>query len=198
MELKKCLICNKEFNAQYKSLTCSKECNKKRHNQTSLKYYHNHKQKYDKRNCLKCGKEFIVNRKDKMFCSKNCRESLRQNNKRKNNKSFLISNRLRVTIWQMIKTGNIPKNNKYNLDLNGIYDKLKNKLSQKYVLDHIIPVDFFDLTDKEDVKKCFSPLNMRYISKKENFIKGSKININLYPEQQKVAEQLKINLNKLA
>ena len=45
-------------------------------------------------------------------------------------------------------------------------------------IDHIIPVSAFDLTNPEEIRKCFSPENLQWLPAHENIIKRNKILVN--------------------
>ena len=46
---------------------------------------------------------------------------------------------------------------------------------KKWVIDHVIPIDFFDLEKEEHIYKCFSWFNLRPCEKEENSSKSNKI-----------------------
>jgi hypothetical protein len=46
-------------------------------------------------------------------------------------------------------------------------------------IDHIIPCTIFDFNNLEEIKKCWSPRNLRFLSAQENILKSSKIDLNL-------------------
>ena len=46
-------------------------------------------------------------------------------------------------------------------------------------IDHIIPCSAYDFTDPEEIKKCWSPRNLRLLPAKENSIKNNHINFDL-------------------
>jgi hypothetical protein len=45
-----------------------------------------------------------------------------------------------------------------------------------YHIDHIIPLSFFDLTNKEEIIKAWSPENLQWLPAKINLMKGNKLN----------------------
>jgi len=69
--IKKCKICNKEFESFKNSISCSKDCLRKYVINWSHKYYIRHKKSIF-RMCLLCGKEFKVGKNHHKFCSKEC------------------------------------------------------------------------------------------------------------------------------
>ncbi|KKN44988.1 hypothetical protein LCGC14_0687490 [marine sediment metagenome] len=67
--------------------------------------------------------------------------------------------------------------NKYGIDFEAIIENLKPipKDIHNLQIDHIIPLSNFDFTKKSDIKKAYSPKNIRLIPKEENLKKGSKL-----------------------
>lgn len=61
---------------------------------------------------------------------------------------------------------------------------------KNYHIDHIIPLSFFDLTNKEQLKKAWSPINLQWLKCSENIIKSDKIDFKEYPEQEMVLNKL--------
>ena len=47
-------------------------------------------------------------------------------------------------------------------------------------IDHIIPISAYNLSNREDIKKCWNPLNLRFLnSYKNRNLKRNKIDMNL-------------------
>lgn len=64
--MRKCVICNKEYEGRLRSEVCSLYC-------ASRRSAFNRKNKISiVKNCIVCGGEFIASRVDKQCCSKNC------------------------------------------------------------------------------------------------------------------------------
>lgn len=100
-----------------------------------------------------------------------------ENNALKTNINYLIKKRSRIRIIQAFnsytKTGKIKPADEYGINYNLIIEKLISTLpkdfkDKKYVVDHIKPCCSFDLTNPEEVKKCFSPDNLRWLTWEEN------------------------------
>jgi predicted nucleic acid-binding Zn ribbon protein len=75
--IRNCIICDKPFEANGKSVTCSDECKLKRRRQTQR----NHALKTEKftlktKICVICGKEFTTYRDKEKTCSKECSKKL--------------------------------------------------------------------------------------------------------------------------
>ena len=58
-----------------------------------------------------------------------------------------------------------------------------------WVIDHVLPVAYFDHENEEAVKFCWSWINLRPSEKIENIIKKDKIDRSLFFEQQKKAHE---------
>jgi 5-methylcytosine-specific restriction endonuclease McrA len=56
--------------------------------------------------------------------------------------------------------------------------------SEYWVLDHVIPIAFFNLEDDIHLKQCFSWFNLRPLEKNENSKKSDKINLNIIKQHQ--------------
>jgi hypothetical protein len=50
---------------------------------------------------------------------------------------------------------------------------------EKIHIDHIIPCSLYDFNDTNEIKKCWSPLNLRLLPAKENIIKSDKLYFDL-------------------
>lgn len=83
-----------------------------------------------------------------------------------------------------------------NMDYESIFEKLTPfpKPLKDYEIDHIIPLSFFDLTDKEQIKKAWNPINLQWLPWRKNDIKDNKIDFEKYPEQKEVWKELKLDI----
>ena len=105
-----------------------------------------------------------------------------ENNKVKNDLNFKIKKTLRVRILKAFnlytKTGKILNSKEYGIDYEGIIKYLSKTIpkdikEKNYVIDHIIPLCSFDLTNPEEIKKAFAPENHRWLLAEENARKVS-------------------------
>ncbi len=97
----------------------------------------------------------------------------------------LFYKRLRRTVNSFHKYGRLRLNNlhvNYYLENYGVnFEKITMKLRplpkdiKNYEIDHIIPLSKFDFTKKGDIKKAYSPSNIRLILSQENRKKGNRL-----------------------
>ena len=82
--------------------------------------------------------------------------------------------------------GKIMESKKYGIDYKKCYIKLDSDAKQmgytiqelrdmKFHIDHIIPTSMYDLKNYEDIRNCWSPLNLRWLSQHENCTKLNNI-----------------------
>lgn len=175
---KVCPICSKKFTTTYKSQKyCSKDCIKKN---ALLKL-----KKDTYKTCSICGKEFKLKRGGTpKCCSKECSDT--------HNKIIkTLRRRFKESVGR-IKKGS--SGSKESLKLLGCtllefkkhietqfedWMTWDNHGQYTWHIDHIIPVSSFDLTNEEEVKKCFhytnlQPLHWEANLKKSNRIKNEK------------------------
>lgn len=101
--------------------------------------------------------------------------------RRKTEKKYAIIDRLRRSLNHAMtkysKTGKIMSSKKYWIEWDEVINSLKPfpKNIKDFEIDHIIPLDTFGLTRKEQVTKAFSPLNLQWLTREENRRKGGKI-----------------------
>ena len=105
-------------------------------------------------------------------------------NKRKTNPLFAIKESLRARIHETLN-----KKNTSTFTLIGISNKnlkvwIESQFDQQmkwenyctyWVIDHVIPVSFYDLTSKDEQLKCFNWTNLRPLEKIKNMEKSDKI-----------------------
>jgi hypothetical protein len=99
-----------------------------------------------------------------------------ENEKRKTDINFNIACRLRKRLLIAMKKygeGKKYSSKSYGIDYDAIIEKLGNppEDGQKYHIDHIKPCCSFDLTNPEEVRKCFAPENLRWLPAVENLRK---------------------------
>ena len=86
---------------------------------------------------------------------------------------------------------------KYGIDYEKCYLKLNNDAKQmgytiqelkdmEFHIDHIIPTIMYDFRNHEDIKNCWNPLNLRWLSQHDNCTKSS----NIRPEDLEVIKTL--------
>ena len=155
-----------------------------------------HKQYY-KDNPEYFKKYYEKNKEHKRLYDKENRNkiNLRRKNKYKMDKQFNArmkqSNMFNDAFKQYIKTNVYPICRNKNIDYKVIIDSLKPfKDTEFYNIDHIIPLNHFDLTKDEDIKKAWCYLNVEWSLKVDNLNKCAKIDFNKYPNQKEVWDKL--------
>ncbi len=107
----------------------------------------------------------------------------------KNDKQFRFASKLRIRMLEIFKRYGAKKKNKtvelLGCDIKTAYKHIESQFKEgmtwenhsydTWHIDHIIPVSSFDLTDKEEQKKCFHYTNLQPLWAKENLKKGTKI-----------------------
>jgi hypothetical protein len=171
------------------------EENKEKENLRRRKYYQKNKEK-----CLKHIKVYSLNNKEhlklkqKEYYIKNkekivTRCTKYQNKKYKTDKSYRISQLLRGRIASALRSTNTRKFNKSMQLLGCSLEEFKNHLESQFKgemnwnnqgyygwhIDHIIPCSSFNLTKKEDQKKCFHYTNLQPLWWTENLQKSDNL-----------------------
>jgi hypothetical protein len=106
--------------------------------------------------------------------------------------SFKIKKLIRASFYVNLKISKIKKTDKFfkytEIKLSDYIDHFKNNYPEeflkitekgKYHIDHIIPCSAYDLTNNNEIKKCWNPKNLRIIPAKENLKKYDKIDYDL-------------------
>lgn len=75
--IKKCVVCDKEFESRYGRITCSKECSEERKRQVNREWQ-KRTYKPKTRICLICGKEFSGRSPYAKTCSPECSKELKR------------------------------------------------------------------------------------------------------------------------
>lgn len=177
---------------------------RERINKKNRDYWKEHKEEkreYDKKYDLKnkekrkrIGKDYY--HKNKKNILKKNREHQKKNieefreyqkdyvkNKRKTNKNFNITGRLRNLLIYALKTysktGKIKKSKEYSINYKSIIEHLKPfpEDISKYHVDHIKPLCSFNLEDPKEIEKAFAPENHQWLLAEENMIKGGRYKI---------------------
>jgi len=101
--------------------------------------------------------------------------------RRRTDAKFAITDRLRRSLHHALskysKTGKIMDSKKYGIDWKKIIESLKPfpENLNNFEIDHITPLRIFNLTNPEEVKKAFDPLNLQWLTMEENRQKSGKI-----------------------
>ncbi len=96
-----------------------------------------------------------------------------------------LRNNFNRALKKYTSTGKIQSASKYGIDYLAICESLEEEARQvygksisemreeKYHVDHIIPVSFYGLEDPEEVRRCYHPSNLRWLSGEENMSRGN-------------------------
>lgn len=161
--------------------------------------------------CIECWKPSVITKeKQKEYEARyklKYPEKIKAKYKRQGQKlQKRIKDRLRARITSALSSNNYKKTNKTIEYLGCSISYFKKWLEYQFKdglswenytewhIDHVIPCESFDLSNKEEQSKCFIWSNLRPCYIEENLLKGAKIIPSLIEEQQKKAsEYLKIN-----
>jgi len=123
-------------------------------------------------------------RKNRRESAKRNRESINKyrNEKRRTDDNFRIADNLRHGLKRVLKIYGQEKNFSSLIDRElcaRIIEKIGNRPSKDYHLDHIIPLTAFNLTIERHRELVNSPENLRWLPGKENQSKKDKIDLQL-------------------
>lgn len=179
-------------------------------NANTNKYYKNNKEKISKiqKKYYNNNKEEIKNRVSKRY-HKNKKPITQEQreynkayfgNKYKNDIQFNLRVRMCNRFNQAIRKYNYEDRIVIAKDKKIDYKAIIKHLSpfpedvSEYNIDHIIPLDFFDLTNEEHIKKAWDPVNLQFLLKSDNESKGNIIDFEKYPKQKVIWDILKLQL----
>lgn len=179
---RECLIeYQAEFYKQNKEKVLARR--KRYYEQNKEKELLKRKQRYEqnKEKELSRKKEYRINNKEKIkeyHKNHRDRKNLLYKERRENDNSFLIAERIRSSFKKMMsvysKTGKIYSIRKYDIDINAIVEHLGQKPQdgKQYDIDHIFPVSAFDLENPEHIRLCWHPDNLQWMEHIENIRKN--------------------------
>jgi predicted nucleic acid-binding Zn ribbon protein len=173
LELISCPVCEKIFEkTTYNKKYCSNTCREIKEKE---------KYKYEKiLNCPVCKKNFIKqNKKFRIYCSQEC---FKNKNREKNNwmtslRKILLSTNEPNPEKVFKLTGASSKSEL----LSYFESKFKEGMTWEnygwygWHIDHIRPCSSFDLTNSEELKKCFHYTNLQPLWGMDNMSKGNKL-----------------------
>lgn len=171
---------------------CYKNKNREKISNTSKIYYKKNRDKILKKRRQKYNKDKKpITEKRRRYNKKYFR------NKYKNDPQFNIKIRLYNNFRNMVGSyiiGYIRTSKNKNIDYKAIIEHLKpfpNDI-ENWHIDHIIPLNIFDLTDEEQLKKAWSPINFQWLGKGDNSSKRDIVDFDKYPEQKEIFNQLEL------
>ncbi len=118
--------------------------------------------------------------------------------RKKNDQDYYITLLMRTGLYKSLnhysKTGKIQSASKYGINYKKIIEHLKPfpKNINKYHVDHIIPLNYFNFNNKEEIKWAWAPENLQWLRKELNLWKGNRFILAIPVEEQ---EQLLKELN---
>ena len=145
------------------------------------------KQRERKRKYLEENREMIVLKRKVYFSKNKHKYALNHRLKYSSNIQYRLSCRLRTRLWNAL-AGNFKAGSAVR-DLGCSIGELRNYLKSKFIegmswenygrggwnIDHIIPLDSFDLTDREQFLRAFHYTNLQPLWEIDNFKKGNKL-----------------------
>lgn len=109
----------------------------------------------------------------------NARTIKNMNYRLENDPYFKFTHTLRLRIRSAINAQANKRKSKscaeYGIDFKKIYDRIGPRPNKSYQLDHIIPLNIFDLNNVDHVKLAHTPNNLRWVPAEENLKKNKKI-----------------------
>jgi hypothetical protein len=162
-------------------ITCSK-CNIEQ----TLDKHSKYKNGIYKAECKKCA-QTRINKYRRENEEHKDRYNTYQRERRITNTNYLLAGRCRTRINKLLTTSkNLDKfNNLVGCSLNEFKAHLENQFygdmtweKRNFVIDHIIPCSWFDLTNPKHLKFCFNYKNTQPLTRKDNGIKGNKVWVN--------------------
>lgn len=178
------------------------EINKERINKVNLEYRQLNSEKI-----LLQKKEYYIKNRETILKKLNSKDYKQKRNnylkqKRKTDKKFCLVNSYRARLNEVLCK---QKKNTYihylgctrNQFLDWIEYQLDDKFlwedySKTWVLDHVIPIDFFNLDNFIEQSRCFNWYNLRPLLIKENLEKSNKICLEIIENHQTVLNKYKI------
>ena len=81
-----------------------------------------------------------------------------------------LRSRVSTALKAYSKTGKIMKSKDYGINYKKIIEHLKPfpKDIEKYEVDHIVPLSWFNFNNKEEIKWAFAPENHQWLLAKDN------------------------------
>lgn len=154
-------------------------------------------------------KKYYLKNRDEILKETKTKDYREKRNKylqkrRKNDKFFSMINAYRVRINEVLQK---QKKNTYITYLNCKREQFLDWLEfqfngeyiwedygKKWVIDHVIPIAFFDLENKDHIQRCFNWFNLRPCNKDDNLKKSDKIVLDIVEDHQNnINNFLKIN-----
>ena len=172
-----CLHCGNKWETNRRAKFCSSTCN-------HLYKYHQSRSKIDFTTiCQQCGKQFTSQRLKVQYCSKGCNNLALQTKKYYNDVQFKLTKNLRNRLYKAIK--NNQKAGSAVDDLGCTVAEFKtyieslwqddmswdNWTTDGWHIDHIVPINRFDLTNPEELKKACHYTNLQPLWAKDNLRK---------------------------
>lgn len=106
--------------------------------------------------------------------------------RRKVDEQFAMMDRMRARIRKCLKASNLEKYERTIEILGCSFENFKAYFESKFygdmswelmnfVIDHIIPISWFDLSDPKQLKYCFSYKNLQPLTEEDNAVKADKV-----------------------
>jgi len=170
----------REYRDKNKERLAAKGCKYYQENKEKIKervsrYYQENKEKCNARQC-----KYDEKNKEKITVYK----KTWSRKKRKEDPQFRMSGRIRAGVRNSLIKAKLKKNNrtfKYiSCSPSFLLERLERQriergLNEDYHIDHMMPIDSFDLTNAEELRRCWHWSNLQALLPKENLRKGKQI-----------------------
>lgn len=134
-------------------------------------------------------KQYRLRKGDELRMKQNMYHSTKRKTDIKYSIRSRLSSRIRLALRRYLKGSKVRKHERSSILLGCSVDEFKQKLESQFTegmtwakflggeihIDHIKPCVSFDLTKKEEQKKCFHHTNLQPLWARDNLIKGSKV-----------------------
>jgi hypothetical protein len=113
----------------------------------------------------------------------NQQSNLYRKKRRKEDPQYRLTANMRAALYKSLKSAKLKKNNRtfryVSCSPSFLLERLERQRIERglseYAVDHMTPLDSFDLSDPEELRRCWHFSNLQALSPEDNLRKGSKL-----------------------